>query len=109
MGVVKSVYRHVDHSIHLDPHAGRDMEDLECTGCDWTANGGGEGLPFEQIQDAAMRHTGATGHSGFRQTTTNYWRVVRHDGDIATQLSVPVVPTLGQVEPPERAPSAGNC
>jgi hypothetical protein len=76
------------------------MEDLECLGCDWTANGGGQGLTFQQILDAAMKHTGATGHSGFRQITTNYWRVVRHDEEIAPQLSVPVA--IGSPSP-ERA------
>ncbi|MER5754417.1 hypothetical protein [Streptomyces sp. NPDC002088] len=101
--VVRAMYRHLEHSIYLDPNAERDLEDVECTGCDWTAGGGGAGLglTFPQIQDAVLKHTGATGHSGFRQVTTNYWRVVRSGQDVATQLSVPVVPTPGQVEPPE--------
>jgi hypothetical protein len=38
-----------------------------------------------------MKHAGAEKHYGFRQVTTNYWRVVRHDQDLADQLSVPVV------------------
>ncbi|RZU36052.1 hypothetical protein EV284_3539 [Streptomyces sp. BK022] len=87
------LWRYIEHSIGLDPQAERDMEDMECTGCDWTANGGGEGLTFDQIQEAALKHAGATGHRGFRQTTTNYWLVVRHDQDVASQLSVPAVPT----------------
>jgi hypothetical protein len=96
--VTRSVIRHVDHTIGLDPHAERDMEDLSCTSCDWTAGG----LPFSDLQQQAMKHAGAEKHYGFRQVTTNYWRVVRHDQDLAPQLSVPVVPR-GQVEPPERA------
>jgi hypothetical protein len=85
--VTRSVIRHVDHTIGLDPHAERDMEDLECTSCDWKAGG----IPFGDLQEQALKHAGAEKHYGFRQVTTNYWRVVRHDEDLAIQLSVPVV------------------
>ncbi|MGW0626114.1 DUF7848 domain-containing protein [Streptomyces sp. NPDC002758] len=96
--MTRSLFRHVDHAIGLDPHAERDMEDLECTSCDWKVGG----LPFADLQEQAIKHAGAEKHYGFRQITTNYWRVVRHDEDLATQLSVPVA-TGGEVEPPEQA------
>lgn len=95
----RSVLRFVDYSIGLDPHAERDMEEMACTSC----SEGSGCLPFAEVQEWAIRHTAQTGHTGFRQVTTNYHRVVRHDQDLAPQLSVPVVSMPGQVEPPERA------
>ncbi|MFF1701200.1 hypothetical protein [Streptomyces sp. NPDC058252] len=83
---MRAVIRHVDHSIGLDPHADRDMEDLACTTfeCGWKVSG----QDFGELQDAAMKHSGEKQHFGFRQVTTNYWRVVRHDQDVAEQLRV---------------------
>jgi hypothetical protein len=94
---VRAVIKHMEHSIYLDPNARRDIEDLECTDCDWTTEGEGRSLSFQQLLDLAMKHTGSTGHSGFQQTTTNFWRVVREDQDTATQLSVPVALPLPRV------------
>jgi hypothetical protein len=87
---VRAVLRYVEHSIGLDPHAERDAEGLECTDCPWVASGAGVDRSFEELLDRAIKHTGATGHTGFRQTTTNLWRVVRTDKDLVKQLSVPV-------------------
>ncbi|MFE9525116.1 hypothetical protein [Streptomyces sp. NPDC006631] len=96
---MKSLYRFVDYSIGLDPHAERDMEEMACTTCGDLSGC----LPFGETQDWAIQHAAKTGHTGFRQVTTNYHRVVRNDRDLAPQLSVPAVFTPGQVVPPERA------
>jgi hypothetical protein len=97
------VFRFVDYSIGLDPNTSRDMEEMECTSC-----GDPSGCDsFDNIVKWAINHTARTGHSGFRQITTNYHRVVRHDQDLASQLSPPVGPTHGQVDLPEGAQHPG--
>uniref|UniRef100_A0AAU3I9H9 DUF7848 domain-containing protein n=1 Tax=Streptomyces sp. NBC_01393 TaxID=2903851 RepID=A0AAU3I9H9_9ACTN len=84
---MKALYRYVDHEIGLDPAAERDMEEMFCTSC---PEGSGC-IPIADAQDWAMRHTGSTGHTGFRLQTTNYYRVIRK-GD----------------PPPSQAPAVGS-
>jgi hypothetical protein len=83
----KALYRFVDHSIGPEPTAEKDMEEMACTSCDETSGC----LPYDQCQEWALRHAGRTAHFGYRQTTTNYHRVVRHDDGPpeAPALSVP--------------------
>jgi hypothetical protein len=83
----KSLYRFVNHSIGPEPAAEKDMEEMACTSCDETSGC----LPYEQCQEWALKHAGRTAHFGYRQTTTNYHRVVRHDDGPpeAPALSVP--------------------
>lgn len=97
------VFRFVDYSIGLDPHSDRDMEEMACTSC-----GDESGCAsFDDIAKWAINHTARTTHTGFRQITTNYHRVVRQDQDPAPQLSLPVDPTRGQVDLPEGAQPPG--
>jgi hypothetical protein len=95
--VVKSVSRFVNHSIGLEPQAERDMEEMECTTCSESSGC----LPFDECQTWALKHAGRKSHFGFRLTTTNYYRVVRHE-DGPPEPPAPLVPSPGRAEPAER-------
>jgi hypothetical protein len=78
---MRALYKFVTHSISLDPQAERDLDEMECTTCHLTS---GVVKKLDDGRDWAMQHTGQTHHTGFRLTTTNHYRVTRHEGPVPT-------------------------
>lgn len=70
-----AVFRFVEHTITEHPDTDVTYE-AECLRCDGSAGAHDEPEP---VDEWCLRHTGRTGHAGFRRLRTSFAMVVRKD------------------------------
>lgn len=68
-------YRFVPHTLTADPEAEPEIFEAECTTCD--AKSEASGGNRDPVELWALAHTGRTGHTGYREIVTRFWRASR--------------------------------
>ncbi|WP_055470997.1 DUF7848 domain-containing protein [Streptomyces pathocidini] len=67
----KAVIRYADWSLSVDESGSGPIYETECTTC---GRQSGAAESKDEPEDWCLRHAGLTGHTGFRATTTSFFR-----------------------------------
>jgi hypothetical protein len=72
---VKALYRFVPHRLTADPQNDAVIFVAECTTCEEQSPPAA--ADREPVELWALAHTGRTGHTGYREIITRFWRAAR--------------------------------
>ncbi|MGP3926286.1 DUF7848 domain-containing protein [Streptomyces sp. 8N616] len=71
---IRARYAFVPHTLTADPNAEDAIFEAECTTCSDRSQPSGEDR--EPVELWALSHTGRTGHTGYREIITRFWRAL---------------------------------